>query len=834
MRRPLSRLFLVPACALALAHTARAQGSDTCAAPTPITGPGPFAFDNGSATTGVEGQSEVICDFFGFTVMERDVWFQWTAPTTDAYLLSTCGEPVDTKLAVYAGTSCPSSSALACNDDACLFQSELIFSATAGTSYVIQMATYPFASGGAGFFTLVPLVVPPEDDCSTALVIGSASSILVNTSLASTGAEGQNESACNIGGSTAIVKDLWYVWTAPTTDTYAFSTCGSFADTRIAVYAGAGCPTAPALACDDDSCAGAGGPSRAHTSVTAGALYTIQIGGFVGTPGFTAQLDIGVFVPPPPCGVNIGPDVIVGDLSDVLNTTPVNGVDAVALGTTSCNIGTALLNWVASTNDHPVIRQNVYRYKLTDGAGRFEQVGMSWLKHGFTSLQQNLCCTCQPGGDGSHLGLGCSDPYDASLNGNQFSAGPNWQVNAHTGEFTYPPTGPAFSGTVARRCQIALADLELTAGNTTRFFGEGQYVTKDDAAAGNQNNNVSWRELTVAGASTNYSLDFSGFTQREQPAIRAWAQAESGVTLGEVQVPNDGLVIVGSKATQLAPALWRYEFAVHNMNSARNVGTVAVPLPADGSLANVETHHVPYHDGDGPGGVNFSALEWAFARDGGHVVFTTETQAANVRANAIRWGTLYNFRFDSSAPPAAGSVRLGLWTPGTPSFVDVSAEVPAEGAVHMVCAGDASEAACPCGNTGAFARGCASSRFANGALLWASGTPSVSNDTFALSALDVTGNTCLFFQGDTLAAPLIFDDGLTCASGAIVRLGMRVTAGFESAYPQPGDPSVSVRGALPALGGTYVYQVHYRNTATSFCPPATANRTNALQVLWSP
>ena len=110
-----------------------------------------------------------------------------------------------------------------------------------------------------------------------------------------------------------------------------------------------------------------------------------------------------------------GPDVIVGDLIDVANYGQVGGINAYAIGTTSCNIGTTPLQWVASTNQHPVIGQNLYRVKN----GRFEQIGISWLKHGFTALAQSLCATCQNPGTGSLLGVNCSDPYVASLNGSQ-------------------------------------------------------------------------------------------------------------------------------------------------------------------------------------------------------------------------------------------------------------------------------------------------------------------------------------------------------------------------------------------------------------------------------
>ena len=33
------------------------------------------------------------------------------------------------------------------------------------------------------------------------------------------------------------------------------------------------------------------------------------------------------------------------------------------------------------------------------------------------------------------------------------------------------------------------------------------------------------------------------------------------------------------------------------------------------------------------------------------MTWSTETFATNQNANAIRWGTLYNFRFDADRPP---------------------------------------------------------------------------------------------------------------------------------------------------------------------------------------
>ena len=133
-----------------------AQGSDDCISALVISGPGPHAFDNSTATT--DGLADPLCLAFGSDQVEQDVWFRWTAATTAPTLLSFCGQTtVDTKVAVYDGVTC-SDIMLACNDDACGFQSELTFSAVAGAEYLVRVGTYPTAPGGIGTFDLSPQV----------------------------------------------------------------------------------------------------------------------------------------------------------------------------------------------------------------------------------------------------------------------------------------------------------------------------------------------------------------------------------------------------------------------------------------------------------------------------------------------------------------------------------------------------------------------------------------------------------------------------------------------------------------------------------------------------
>ncbi len=676
----------------------------------------------------------------------------------------------------------------------------------------------------AAFLGLVPTAFAQGSDvCGTPTVVSGLGTFPYSTVTATTGTEGQP--GCGGGG---MFRDVWFTWTAPASDQFTLSSCNLASwDTAYAVFAGAGCPTAASLGCNDDSC---NLQTRVTFSGVSGNSYTFQLASFSSGGAGTGSFQISQGGPPG-CSPAIGPDVIVGDVSDVMNYNALLGVDALSLGTTSCNMGNAPLNWYASTNQHPVIGGNLYRYKVVDGAGRFEQVGMSWLKHGFAALSGSLCCPCQ-GGGGTQLGVGCSDPYGAGLNGNQGPLGPKWQVDANSGFFVYPPANPGWSGSTARRLEVELTDLEVTAGSTTRYFGECQYVTPDDAAAGNQNNNASWREIAVSGPATNYTISLVGTTQRSQSAIRVWAQIDPQVVLTDVQVPNEGLFIVGSRAYDLGAGLWRYEYSVYNMNSHRSGGTFAVPVPAGANVTNAGFHGVTYRNGDGPGNVNISNTPWTFAVGGGLASWATETEAQNISANALRWGTTYSFRFDCDVAPANGSVVLGLWRGGNPASRLAEGRVPGPlNGSAAFCFGDGTGATCPCGNNGPSGSGCANSLGTAG-LLAVSGTASIAADTLVLNGSGMPDTAVLYFQGTLALGGVPFGDGLRCAGGVTTRLGTKSNVGGASSYPAGGDATISLQGSC-AAGDVRTYQAWYRNSA-AFCTADTFNLTNGWQLVWLP
>ena len=144
------------------------------------------------------------------------------------------------------------------------------------------------------------------------------------------------------------------------------------------------------------------------------------------------------------------------------------------------------------------------------------------------------------------------------------------------------------------------------------------------------------------------------------------------------------------------------------------------------------------------------------------------------------------------------------------------------------CFGDGSGAPCPCGNAGAAGRGCANSASAQGAVLSASGAPSVSGNTLVLSGASLApGQPGLYFQGDNAVAGgagVPFGDGLRCAGGGVVRIEV-VAADATGASATSID--IAAKTGVTA-GQTKRYQLWYRDPNGSPCGTG-FNLSNGLE-----
>jgi hypothetical protein len=435
----------------------------------------------------------------------------------------------------------------------------------------------------------------------------------------------------------------------------------------------------------------------------------------------------------------VGPDVIVGEIQNSGSCCPnsesttigaaatVGSIVAYGLGTSSCNVGDENVLWINATPYHPIIPQNMYRLETVNGSTRFEQIGQSWSKYAFTALTYYVCAANPLGGTsscsgqgGSVLGVGCSDPYTAGRNATQSSAGPRYQCNPFTASFpddggsvrsAWPPTTDATS----RRIRVNTADLGHAGA---LYFGECMYISRNDACFGNGKNNASYRRFTGGPGTITMQGAIGGVgTHRMTPAIFAWKNnglgtdiVDPNITITEVTCGNtfythnttpaqptyvqysanpallmsplgDGWLYLGSRATDLGGGTWHYEYAIENLNSDRGIGSFTVNFPASSVITNAAWKQIDAHSGVAAEDatrnavwiqtIGATSINWASPN--------TWNSATPTLGSYVRWGTMYNFRFDCNvAPNTTGTATLGYYKPlsGYADTIDAIAQVP--------------------------------------------------------------------------------------------------------------------------------------------------------------
>jgi hypothetical protein len=141
---------------------------------------------------------------------------------------------------------------------------------------------------------------------------------------------------------------------------------------------------------------------------------------------------------------------------------------------------------------------------------------------------------------------------------------------------------------------------------------------------------------------------------------------------------------------------------------------------------------------------------------------------------------------------------------------------------------------CPCSNFGEPGHGCGNSVNTGGALLRALGTTSPDAVDLTISGMP-PGVSSIFLQGDAIkSAGVVFGDGVRCAAGSLLRLGLRNDTdndGSTMLGPGAGDAQISTLGSTTP-GSTYAYQTYYRNPNPAWCPPATFNVSNGVRITW--
>ena len=329
-----------------------------------------------------------------------------------------------------------------------------------------------------------------------------------------------------------------------------------------------------------------------------------------------------------------------------------NGRNGLSMRTTSCNVGDTDIPWRAPMQvDHPVIAMNLYRVVN----GRFEQIGWSWLKHGFFATNQDECGVCNDSG-GSFLGPDCSDTYGTGNNGDRFYLGERKEVNPYTGVWTC--TGSWFSNyqpdcvrrntgsgldSVAHRLEVADADLGISGAE---YYYEAFYINTNETV--DVYNNISSRKAGFNWTGSTWSISVLDSAQTQGPAINRWGDLRSTSS-----VAGDGDVITAVKVTDNGNGTWHYEYALYNHNSDRAVREFSIPVPNGANITNVGFRDIDTN----------ATNQWTHTVANGAITWSTGTEGSST-ANPLRYSSVFNFRFDANVEPASSTATLGLFKSG--------------------------------------------------------------------------------------------------------------------------------------------------------------------------
>ncbi len=300
---------------------------------------------------------------------------------------------------------------------------------------------------------------------------------------------------------------------------------------------------------------------------------------------------------------------------------------------------------------HPYLVWNLYR----EIDGRFEQIGVSGVKHAFLTI--NVRCTINCGN--SHiLWPGCEDVYGTGNNDSPRDLGPREEITAFTGDWLespsfFDPNGNGSqtvnsNGTDENRMVVAEAKLDQP---NTEYYASAWYVIKDDI------------DIYNSMGYNQYDISFNGsswsFTKLDLDPGAGTSLFENGPASDQYVAPNsfdlsggtasqrllqvgEGHLTVAVKVIDNKDGTYRYNYMVENHDYDPQVQTISLPLADIASMTDfvfVDT------DDD-------SANDWTV---------THANNALTLQApadNEIDWGILYSFSFTTDAAPEAGDLVL--------------------------------------------------------------------------------------------------------------------------------------------------------------------------------
>lgn len=306
-------------------------------------------------------------------------------------------------------------------------------------------------------------------------------------------------------------------------------------------------------------------------------------------------------------------------------------------------------------DQHPYLSWGMYR----EIDNRFEQIGVSGLKHAFFTV--NTFCSCA---GGQVLFPTCEDTYSVGNNDSPSHLGPKPEIEAFSG--IWKSTGSFFdqdsngvqdtnsNGTDENRMVVAEADFS---DNELSYYISAWYTIRDDV---NIFNSMGYRgyQLTPNGSAwtTTSTTGFINGPASDQYVAPDTFDLAGGTASQRILQEREGHLTVAVKVIDNKDGTYRYNYMIENHDYDPRVQTVKLFL----SELNTMSDFV-FSDAD-----EDSLNDWTVTRSGDELVIQSPP------GNEIDWGILYSFSFTTDVAPDVGQVMMtGLENKG----IEFNAEV---------------------------------------------------------------------------------------------------------------------------------------------------------------
>ncbi len=306
---------------------------------------------------------------------------------------------------------------------------------------------------------------------------------------------------------------------------------------------------------------------------------------------------------------------------------------------------------------HPFLVWNMYR----EFDGRFEQIGVSGVKHAFLTINSNCLANCS----NSHiLWPGCEDIYGMGNNDSGGALGPREEIEAFGGLWEQQCSffdqdcnnqmdpGGGSNSTDENRMVVDTGNLGVAGA---RYFVSAWYVIRDDI---NIFNTMGYKEFNVT-VDVNGNAVMSALSNLQNgPASDQYVAPDTfdlvgGTASERILRAGEGHLTVAVKVQDMGGGLFRYNYMVENHDYDPQVQTISVPLHDTTTMTDFE-----FVDTDEDANNN-----WNLLRSNNMLTLQAPT------GNELDWGILYSFSFTVNAEPVTGEITLTGLENNNDSFV---------------------------------------------------------------------------------------------------------------------------------------------------------------------